>query len=213
MNTIISTAAHRIVISAVAALALTALPQAGFAADTETGLWKINLALSKSNSRSSRLVIERAKATDGSTGAFVVINRGTSTWRRQPAAASSGRPGGRLRRLERHEAHAYRHRRARHQRLRRRCRFGEVSDRLTVTFRNTGAASETMTNVLALNQVGEAAHLDSEEQRPQEGPRIGAFLFIGRGDGETRITLALPVGGDDFICEQATRLSFPERHV
>jgi hypothetical protein len=32
------------------------------------------------------------------------------------------------------------------------CRFGEVSDRLTVTFRNTGAGSETMTNMLALDR-------------------------------------------------------------
>jgi hypothetical protein len=32
------------------------------------------------------------------------------------------------------------------------CRFGEVSDRLTVTFRNLDAGSETMTNVLALNR-------------------------------------------------------------
>ena len=152
MNTIISTAAHRIVIAAVAALALTALPQAGFAANTEAGLWKINPALSKSNSRSSKLVIERAKATEGTTGAFVVISRG-NVYLATPAADAS--PG-----VKAADYGAWNGMKLTHIGRGVRaindcgvgCRFGEVSDRLTVTFRNTGAASETMTNVLALNR-------------------------------------------------------------
>jgi hypothetical protein len=150
MNTTISTAARRIVISTLAAVALTtALPQASFAANgPAAGLWKINPALSKSDSRSSKLVIERAKATDGTAGAFVVISKGDIYL----ATPSSGvqavdygawkgmkltKVGTGLRAIDDCGST---------------CRFGQVSDRLTVRFRNTGAGSETMNNVLAVNR-------------------------------------------------------------
>jgi hypothetical protein len=152
MNTIISTAARRIVIATVATLALTALPQAGFAANgPAAGLWKINPALSKSDTRSSKLVIERAKATDGTGGAFVVISRG-NVYLATPATASSGvqavdhsawkgmkltQVGTGVRAID--ECGSA-------------CRFGEVGDRLIVRFRNTDAGNEAMTNVLALGR-------------------------------------------------------------
>jgi hypothetical protein len=154
MNTIMSTAARRIVISTLAAVAMAmALPQAGFAAGNlpEAGLWKINPALSNSNAWSSRLVIERAKATDGTAGAFVVISRG-NIYLATPATASSG--------VQPVDHGAWKGMKLTHIGRGARainvcgsgCRFGEVSDRLTVTFRNTGAGAETMDSVLALNR-------------------------------------------------------------
>jgi hypothetical protein len=151
MNTIMSTAARRIVISAFATLALTALPQAALAANTDTGLWKVNPALSKSDSRSSRLVIERVKGTEGTEGSFVVIARG-NVYLATPATASSG--------VQQADHSAWKGMKLTHIGRGARaindcgvgCRFGEVSDRLTVTFRNTDAGSETMTNVLALGR-------------------------------------------------------------
>ena len=148
----ISTVARRIVISAVAALTLpVAFPNAGFAADTETGLWKINSALSKSNPRSSSLVIERAKATDGTVGAFVVINSGNVYLVTPAVDASPGVKaadygawkGMKLTQIGR-GARAIND-------CGSGCRFGEVSDRLTVTFRNLDAGQQ-MSSVLAGNQ-------------------------------------------------------------
>jgi len=151
-NAISTVAARRIVISAVAALTLAvAFPNAGFAADTETGLWKINPTLSKSNPRSSSLVIERAKATDGTAGAFVVINSG-NVYLATPATASSG--------VTAVEYGAWKGMKLTQVGKGARaindcgygCRFGEVSDRLTVTFRNVGAGGEQMSNILALDR-------------------------------------------------------------
>jgi hypothetical protein len=153
MNTIISTTARRIVISTLAAVALTtALPQAGFAANgPAAGLWRINPALSKSDPRSSKIVIERAKATDRTAGAFVVISRG-NVYLATPATAASGvqpvdhstwkgmhltQIGTGVRAIDECGAG---------------CRFGEVGDRLIVRFRNTDAGNEAMTNVLALGR-------------------------------------------------------------
>lgn len=152
MNTIISTAAHRIVIATVAALALaTALPQAGFAAGAEAGLWKINPALSNADSRSSRLVIERVKEAEGTQGPFLVISRGNA-YLATPAGTSGGvqpanysawkgmkltKIGTGVRAIDDCGST---------------CRFGQVSNRLKLTFRNVGAGAETMTNVLALNR-------------------------------------------------------------
>ena len=144
--------ARRIALSTFAALALaTALPQAGLAADSEAGLWKINPALSKTDSRSSRLVIDRAKATDGTGGAFIVFNKG-KVYLATPATASSGIKaadygswkGMNLTQIGQ-GAKAINDCGAG-------CRFGEVSDRLTVTFRNIGAGGEQMSSVLAGNQ-------------------------------------------------------------
>ena len=151
LHPISAAAARRMALSTFAALALAlALPHAGFAADTETGLWKINPALSKSNPRSSSLVIERAKATDGTVGAFVVINGG-NVYLATPATASSG-----------FKAAEYGAWKGMKLSLIGRgakaindcgsgCRFGEVSDRLTVTFRNLDAGQQ-MGSVLAGNQ-------------------------------------------------------------
>jgi hypothetical protein len=152
MNTTISTTTRRIVMSAVAALALTALPQAGFAAGTEAGLWKVNPALSKSDSRSSRLVIDRVKATDGSAGTLVVISKGRVYLATPAASSSSG--------VQAVDYKAWNGMNLTQIGLGARainhcgvdCRFGDVGDRLTVTFRNTGAGSEMMSNALALNR-------------------------------------------------------------
>lgn len=152
MNTILSTTARRIALSTFAALAFSvAFPQAGFATSAEAGLWKVNPALSKADSRSSRLVIDRVKVMDGSGGAFIVINKG-NVYLAAPANAASSdvKPAGfaawkgmtitqigtGVRAID--ECHT-------------RCRFGEVSNRLKVTFRNVGAG-EQMSNILATSQ-------------------------------------------------------------
>jgi hypothetical protein len=149
MNTIMTTAARRIVLSTVAALALAALPQASFAANgPAAGLGKINPALSKTATRSSRLVIERAKATDGTADAFVVISRG-NIYLATPSSGVQAADYGTWKGMK--LTHIGTGVRAIDDCLSN-CRFGQVSDRLTVRFRNIGAGSETMTNVLALKK-------------------------------------------------------------
>jgi len=154
MNTNISTAARRTFVSSFAALALaTALPQTSFASDTEAGLWKVNTALSKFHSRSSSLVIERAKATDGTGGAFVVINNGKAYLATPAADASSGG-------VKAADYGAWKGMKLTQIGIGARaindcapvCQFGRVSDRLTVTFRNVGAGGQPMGNLLALDQ-------------------------------------------------------------
>ena len=152
MITTLSAATRRIALSTFAALAVSvAVPQAGFASDVAAGLWKINPALSKSDSRSSRLVIDRAKGLDGTSGAFVVIDKGKVYLATPASAASSGvaatavstwrgmkltQIGAGARAIVECGA---------------RCRFGEVGDRMNLTFKNVGAG-EQMSTILALGQ-------------------------------------------------------------
>jgi hypothetical protein len=154
MNTIISTAARRTFVSSLAALVLaTALPQASFASDTEVGLWKVNTALSKFHSRSSSLVIERATATDGTGGSFVVISNGKAYLATPAADASSGG-------VKAAQYGAWKGMKLTQIGIGVRainkcapvCQFGQVSDRLTVTFRNVGAGGQPMGNLLALDR-------------------------------------------------------------
>jgi hypothetical protein len=99
MNTKISTAAHRAIISTFAAIVLAAaLPQAGFAQTTaDVGIWTVNLAKSKFGASASTLVIEpgSAKTTQGADakgnpGTFLVISDGKIYLATDAAAAASG---------------------------------------------------------------------------------------------------------------------------
>ena len=152
LYSILAAAACRTALCALAALALAvALPHAGFAAGREAGLWKINPSLSTSNSRGSRLVIERAKAMDGTSSTFVVINGG-SVYLVTPAADASlgvksanygAWKGMKLTQIGKgakvvNDCDYL-------------CRFGDVSDRLKLSFRNVGAGQQ-MSSVLAGNQ-------------------------------------------------------------
>ena len=153
MITNLSATTRRIALSTFAALAFSvALPQDTLAAGTEAGFWKVNPVLSKSASGLSRLVIERVKTTDGIGGAFVVINKGNIYLATPAAGTSSGAQPVELStwrgmKLTQIGANV----KAVDEDCGARCRFGDVSDRLKVTFRNVGAG-EQMSNILALGR-------------------------------------------------------------
>src|SRR5262245_13641626 len=144
--------ARRIVVSALAAIALaTAVPEAGFAANgSSAGLWKVNIARSKVATRSSRIVIERAKGTDGTAGVFLVISKGNA-YLATPAASSGGiaqvdystlkgmklvKVGTGVRAID--ECGSV-------------CRSGQIRGHLSVTFRNVGTGHE-MNEAFVLNR-------------------------------------------------------------
>jgi hypothetical protein len=142
---------RRFALSALAAFAMAALPQASLAANGDgSGLWKVNTSKSKVGSDVSRLVIERVKASEGTTGTFLVINRGNA-YLATPAGSSDGiqpanysawkgmtltKIGTGVRTIE--DCFA-------------RCQYGQLGKSLKVTFRNVGTP-EQMSGVLALNQ-------------------------------------------------------------
>ena len=70
-----------------ALLSAAALPQAGFAANSDVGLWKIDPAHSKFNSGFATLTIERSQGVNPAAGSFVVISKG-SVYLMTGAAAS-----------------------------------------------------------------------------------------------------------------------------
>lgn len=73
----ISKTARRTITSTLAALVLAlALPQAGFAASSDAGLWKVNPAKSKFNSGSATLTMERVQSVSSNAGSFIVISQG-----------------------------------------------------------------------------------------------------------------------------------------
>ena len=74
----ISTTARRTLTSTLTALVLAAaLPQAGFAAASDVGIWKVDAAKSKLNSGNATLTIERAGAVNPAAGSFIVISKGS----------------------------------------------------------------------------------------------------------------------------------------
>ena len=71
----LTTAARRTATFALVALALTAaLPQAGFAATPDSGIWKVNPASMKMASGSVTLTLERVGAAKPAAGKFIVIS-------------------------------------------------------------------------------------------------------------------------------------------
>ena len=74
----ISTTTRRTLTSTLAALVLAAaLPQAGFAAASDAGIWKVEPAKSSFNSGNATLTIERAGAVNPTAGSFIVISKGS----------------------------------------------------------------------------------------------------------------------------------------
>jgi hypothetical protein len=88
----ISTAmARRIVISTLAALVLAAaLPQAGFAADSNDGTWKVDTAKSSFGSGHATLTLNRVAGANPTAGAYIVISQG-NVYRMTGAAASDSK--------------------------------------------------------------------------------------------------------------------------
>jgi hypothetical protein len=73
-----TTAARRIVVSTLAALVLAAtLPQVGFAAPSDAGIWTVKPAQSKVTSGSVTLTIERVEAVNPAAGSFIVVSKGS----------------------------------------------------------------------------------------------------------------------------------------
>jgi hypothetical protein len=72
-----TTTARRIATFALVALALTAtLPQAGFAAISEAGTWKVDPTKSKFAFGSAALNIHRVEGASAVTGEFIVVSKG-----------------------------------------------------------------------------------------------------------------------------------------
>ena len=69
------------------ALLAAALPQAGFAANSDVGVWKIDPAHSKFNSGLATITIERSGGVSPAAGRFVAISNG-SVYLMTGAAAS-----------------------------------------------------------------------------------------------------------------------------
>ena len=84
--------ALRLVTATLVALMLSAsIPQAGFAASADTGIWKIDPAKSKFNSSSATLTIKRVQGADSTAaGRFVVISGGGVYLMTGAAADSKG---------------------------------------------------------------------------------------------------------------------------
>ncbi len=69
------------------ALLATALPQAGFAANSDVGVWKVDPAKSKFNSGFATITIERSGGVNPAAGSFILISKG-SVYLMTGAAAS-----------------------------------------------------------------------------------------------------------------------------
>ena len=77
MSRNISTTARHTLVSTLAALVLAAaLPQAGFAATPDVGIWKVNPAKSKFISGFATLILSRAAGVNPTAGSFIVISKG-----------------------------------------------------------------------------------------------------------------------------------------
>ena len=77
MTNLSKTTARRTVTSTLAALVLAAaLPQAGFAATSDDGTWKVDTAKSSFNSGHATLMLSRAAGVNPTAGAFIVISKG-----------------------------------------------------------------------------------------------------------------------------------------
>jgi hypothetical protein len=143
---------RRRIIPILSALAfVTGLPDVSLAmAAPSTGLWKVDIAKSKFGTGSSTVIVERAKASDGTTRTFLVINGGKAYLATAAANASNGvaavdysswkgmklvQIGANVRAKE--ECYV-------------RCQFGVPSARMILTFRTVNAGRQPMADLLAL---------------------------------------------------------------
>jgi hypothetical protein len=73
----LSTTARRIINATLAALVLaTGSSQAGFAANQDAGVWRVNPATSKFGAGTATLSIQRAAGANSAAGSFLVISTG-----------------------------------------------------------------------------------------------------------------------------------------
>jgi hypothetical protein len=74
LNSTSQSPAHRLIVAAVAACALSAaLPHEAFAA-SDVGIWKVDPSKSKYNANSATLAIHRVEGASGGAGSFLVIS-------------------------------------------------------------------------------------------------------------------------------------------
>jgi hypothetical protein len=91
MTNLSTTTARRTFSSTLAALVLAAaIPQAGFAATSYNGTWKVDTAHSKFSGGMAMLTLGRVEGTNPAAGAFIVISKG-NVYRLTGAAASDTR--------------------------------------------------------------------------------------------------------------------------
>ena len=77
MTNLSKTTARRTFTSTLAALVLAAaIPQAGFAATSDDGTWKVDTAHSKFSGGMATLTLSRAEGANPAAGAFIVISKG-----------------------------------------------------------------------------------------------------------------------------------------
>jgi hypothetical protein len=77
MTNLSKTTARRTFSSTLAALVLAAaIPQAGFAATSDNGTWKVDTAHSKFSGGMATLTLSRVEGTNPAAGAFIVVSKG-----------------------------------------------------------------------------------------------------------------------------------------
>ena len=136
-----TTAARRTATSTLAALALAvALPQAGFAATPDSGIWKVNPATMKMASGSVTLTIERVGAAKPAAGKFIVISN-RNVYLVAGAAAGDTKDGEAV--LIGTNARSTDYCGAR-------CQYGPLG-RLTMTFKPVDTAGSQINDMLASN--------------------------------------------------------------
>jgi hypothetical protein len=81
---------HSITFTLAALVLATAIPQAGFAATSDEGTWKVDTAHSKFSGGMATLTLGRVEGTNPAAGAFIVISKG-NVYRLTSAAASDSK--------------------------------------------------------------------------------------------------------------------------
>jgi hypothetical protein len=90
MTNLSQTTARRTFSSTLAALVLAAaIPQAGFAATSDEGTWKVDTAHSNFNGGMASLTLSRADGTNPAAGALIVVSKGNVYKVTGPVASDS----------------------------------------------------------------------------------------------------------------------------
>ena len=155
MNTIISRAVRRTVISTLATLALaTALPQAGLAAYSVSGIWKVDHEKSKFGSRSVTLTIEQVGTANPAPGNFIVVSNGSVYWVTGTTAHDriDIQPANFARLTGEGKAVLIGTKPRATNHCGSNCQFGVVGPRMTLTFHAVRGAGQYLNNMLAQNK-------------------------------------------------------------
>jgi hypothetical protein len=152
MTLFASTTVRRTFISSFGALILAgALPQAGFAATSDDGLWKVNAAKSRLGSGSATLAIERVASANPSAGSLIVVAKGSVYLvKRASAGDSKSLQPAQYAQMTRQGSAVLIGRNAKSaDTCGFRCQGGLVESRITLTFRPVEGASSQITDMLA----------------------------------------------------------------